>query len=143
MKNKTQIIIVLAVVTIIGGMVSNFQEVLMGSPATVKNLIVTFAYIAIWILIIRIGIKHKNREIIGYCSLFWSVSLFIAIVTAYTNATGSSADWAIPFVILFLGQWYGIEFFVRSVPVTSIIIALISLVMFTIAIIAFKHTKRE
>lgn len=143
MKNKTQILIVLSIATIIGGMVLNFPEFLMGRSATVKNLIVTFAYIAIWILILRIGTKHKNREIIGYCSVFWSITLFTAIVGAYINATGSSADWSIPFAILFLGQWHGIEFFVRSSLVMSIIVALISLVMFTIAIKSFKHIKRE
>ena len=141
MKNKAKATIILSIATVIGGMALNFQEFLMGSPANVKNLIVTFAYIAIWILVLRIGTKSKNRGIMKYCSVFWIITLFLAILTAYINATGASADWALPFVILLLGQWYGITFFVGSFFTASIITVFISLVIFTIAVISLKRTK--
>ena len=141
MKNKAKATIVISIVAVITGMALNFQEFLMGSPATIKNLIVTFAYIAICILVLRIGIKNKNRGIMKYCSAFWIITLFLSILTMYINATGASADWALPFIVLLLGQWYGIRFFVGSFLNTSIIVAFISLVMFTTAIISLKRIK--
>lgn len=141
MKNKATTIIILSILTIIGGMALNFQEFLMGSPATLKNLIVTFVYMAIWILILAISIKSKNRGIMKYCSVFWIITLILSILMGYVNVTGASIDWALPFAILLLGQWYGINFFVRSFLTASIIMSFISLVMFTITFISLKRTK--
>lgn len=87
----------------------NFQEFLMGSPATIKNMIVTFVYIVIWILVLIIGIKNKNRGIMKYCSVFWIIMMFLSILTGYVNITGAQVDWALPFAILLFGQWYGIN----------------------------------
>lgn len=51
MKNKTILLIVLPISTIILGLVLNFPEALMGSAASTKNLIVTLVYLATWILV--------------------------------------------------------------------------------------------
>lgn len=141
MKNNRILLIILSIATIIICMILNFHEFLTGSEATTKNMIVTFSYIAIWIIILVIGIATKNRATLFYCSMFWCITLFVSIVTVYVNATGNLADWVIPLAILFLGQWYGIGFFVSSFLSSSIIIALISLVMFTITVILLKHFK--
>ncbi len=141
MKNKATATIIISIVAVVGGMALNFQEFLVGSPATVKNLIVTFTYIVIWILVLRIGVKNKNRGIIMYCSVFWIITLFLSILTAYINATGTSADWALPFVVLLLGQWYGISFFAGSFLNASIIMAIISLVIFTTVIISLNRIR--
>jgi hypothetical protein len=141
MKNMRILITNLSIATIIICMVLNFQEFLMGSEATIKNMIVTFSYIAIWIIILVIGIATKNRATMCYCSIFWGITIFVAVVTVYVNATGNLADWVIPLAILFLGQWYGIGFFVSSFLFSSIIIAFISLVMFTITVISLKYIR--
>ncbi len=141
MKNKaTATIVILSIVIVIGGMVLNFQEFLMGSRATVKNLIVTFAYIAIWMFILIISIKNKNHGLIKYCSVFWLITLFFSILIVYVNITDAYAGWALPFVIFFLGQWYGIYFFVGSFLTLSIIMTFISLIMFTTSIMSLKRT---
>lgn len=114
----------------------------MGHPATVKNLIVTLVYLAIWILVLTIGIKIKNREVMKYCSIFWIITLFFAIITTYVNVTGATVNWAIPFVALILGQFYGIIFFVKSLLTSSILIAFISLVMVITTVISLKYTKQ-
>lgn len=49
MKYKALISISLSVIAIIGGIYLNFPKFLMGSQANIKNLIVTFAYVIIWI----------------------------------------------------------------------------------------------
>lgn len=130
MKNKVTISIIVPLFAIIVGLVLNFQEFLMGSPATVKNLIVTFVYIAIWIFILTITLKSKNRRNMKYYSAFWLLTLLFAILTGFVNVTGVNVDWAIPFVALLLTQWYGIELLVDNFLITSIIISSFSLIMF-------------
>lgn len=142
MKNNTPAIIVLSIFAAIGGMVLNFQEFLMGNPATIKNLIVTLVYVAIWVLVLTISIKNKNRGIMKYCFVFWIITLFLSILMGYVNGTGAQVDWVLPFAILLLGQWYGINFFVGSFLTTSIIMAVISLVMVIIAGKSIKRTKQ-
>lgn len=141
MKNKATTAIILSILTVIIGIVLNFQEFLMGSPATVKNLIVTFAYIIMWILIITRSTKIKNCGVMKCYSIYWILTLFLSILTGYVNITGAQVDWAIPFVILFLGQWYGINFFVGSFLTASIITAVISLVMLITTVISLKRIK--
>jgi len=141
MGNRKISIIVLSIATVIICLFLNFNVFLMGGLATIKNVVVTFSYIAIWILVLIFSIKSKDRGILVFSSVFWVITLFVGIVTAYVNFTGNSADWILPFVILFLGQWYGIGFFVSSDLTRGIIIALISLVMFIITVISLKRFK--
>lgn len=142
MKNRITATIVLSIVAIIVGMALNFNDFLMRNPASMKNLLVTFAYITIWVLVLIIGIRNKNRGIMKYCSVFLIITLFISVVTWYANVTDSIVDWIIPFAILFSGQWYGINFFVGNHLTTSIIIASISLIMFIVSVLSFRRTKQ-
>jgi hypothetical protein len=111
----------------------------MGGP-NAKNVIVIFSYITIWIFVLLINIKIKNRVVLTYFSVFWVITLFLACITIYVNATGTSVAWALPFVILLLGQWYGINYFVGSFLTSSIIIALISVALSATAVISLKRT---
>lgn len=142
MKNKSILTLILSYVAVIGGLIMNFQEFLMGHPATIKNLIVTLVYLTLWILILTIGIKIKNREVMKYCFVFWIITLFFAIITTYVNVTGATVNWALPFVALLLGQFYGITFFVKNLLTSSILIAFISLVMVITNVISLKYTKQ-
>jgi hypothetical protein len=143
LKNKTSTIsIILSILIVIGGMVLNYQEFLMGSSATIKNVIVTTAYMLIWILILMIGIKNKDSVVMKYYSVFWVLTMFTSLITAYVNVTEANIDFANIFVILLLGQWYGIKFIVGSYLTISIIIAIISLIMFIITIFSIRNLKR-
>ncbi|ERK30696.1 hypothetical protein [Clostridium intestinale] len=139
MKNSTILLVILSIVAVIGGMVLNFQEFLMGSPANFKNLIVTFLYLLIWIFILFISIRFKNRSVLRYCLVFGVVMLVLSLLTIYINVSGATANWALIFVILLLGQWYGINFFTGSFLISSIILVFISLL---ISIITFMSLKR-
>lgn len=137
MKNKV-IFIIVPIFSIIVGLVLNFQESLMGSPATVKNLIVTFVYFTIWIFILIITLKSKNRRVMKYYSTFWLLTLLFTILTGFVNVTGVNVDWATPFVALLLTQFYGIELLVDNFQITSIIISSLSLMMFIAAVFSLK-----
>ena len=149
MKNRITIITILSVATVILSIatfvmciVLNFTEFNMGNLATLKNMIVTFSYLSVWILVLIVGIISKKSGIILYSSVFWFITLFTAIALCYHNVTGNLANLIIP-VILFIGQWYGLGFFISSILYQSIVIALISLVMLIITVISVKRTKLE
>ena len=142
MKSSKNIIVVLSLIATIGAIVLNFNEFLMGGYASIKNLLVTLVYMLIWILFLLVGGKSKNIGIIRYCSIFWLITMLTAIVAWYANATDAIMVWAIPFVILFLGQWYGVAFFFHSSLTMSIIISFISLLMFIITLILLKQVKK-
>lgn len=118
----------------------NFTEFKGGDLATIKNVIVTLSYITVWILVLMIGIKIRNRGIVKYCSVFWIITLFTTTSMEYLYSTGGENACILAFGTLFTSQWYGIGFFVRSMP-QSIVIANISLSMFIYTVITLKHTK--
>ncbi|HEY5589079.1 MAG TPA: hypothetical protein VIK86_09000, partial [Candidatus Paceibacterota bacterium] len=82
MENKETLSIILSIATIILAISTvticfflNFNEFKAGDSATIKNVIVTFSYITVWILVLMIGIKIRNRGIVKYCSVFWIITL--------------------------------------------------------------------
>jgi hypothetical protein len=126
MKYKALTSAILSVVAIIGGIYLNFHQFLMGSPANIKNLIVTIVYVIIWIISLNIGSESKNCRVMKYFYIFWIATLIISVITAYVNMTEVYAGWAIPFAILLLTQWYGINFFINNFVTIAIIIAVLS-----------------
>lgn len=139
MKN-TIIFIIVPILAVIIGVVLNFQEFLMSSPVTVKNIFVTFVYLAIWISILIITLKSKNYFAMNYYYLvFWLLTLFFAVITAFANVKEFYTDWAIPFIILLLTPLYGIDILVDNHLTTAIIVASLSLIMF----IAFLFTLKK
>lgn len=139
MKN-TIIFIIVPILAVIIAVVLNFQGFLMSSPVTVKNIFVTFVYLAIWISILIITLKSKNYFAMNYYYLvFWLLTLFFAVITAFANVTEFYTDWAIPFIILLLTPLYGIDILVDNHLTTAIIVASLSLIMF----IAFLFTLKK
>lgn len=141
MKNGITAVL-LSFFAIIGGIVLNFQEFLMGNPANEKNLIVTIVYVAIWMIIMFLGYSMKSSKLMMYCSVYWTATLIFSILTIYINATEATVNWAIPFVILFIGQWYGVMCFIDNFLNASILITSISFVFLGAAIFLQWHMKR-
>lgn len=135
--------IILSMVGILGGLILNFPEFLMGSPATAKNVIVTCTYFVICIIILGINLKSKKRVIAKYFLIFWIVMIILSLWMIYVNSTDSNGEILALFVILLWGQWYGISFFVESFVGIDIIVLGISLIMCTLSIIAFKCSKQK
>lgn len=143
MKRKEIILIYLPIFAIIIGVVLNMPEFFKGSPATMKNLIVTLLYFAIWVFVLSIAYKYKNRKLMKYYSAFWLMTLFFAVLSVYINMVYFVANWAIPFVGLLLPQWYGIELFVENLLITNIIISSVSLIMFIATVLSLKRPQNE
>ncbi|MGI6130149.1 MAG: hypothetical protein ACOYEO_08715 [bacterium] len=141
MNSKT--IKLLSIVTIIVAAALNFPEFLMGSPAIAKNIVVTAIYIAIGILVLVISTINNSRRMMTAFGVFWSLTLLFALLTAYVNLTDVIVDWAIPFVIVLLGPWYGISFFTNNFFTASIVIALISFGMSVAALLLLQRMKHS
>jgi len=104
----------------------NFPEYLMGSPATLKNLLITLGYLGMWIVIPTREFSPGGRFSF---MLFWGGTLLIALVTAWVSVTGGSAVWAILPALPLLGPWYGLMFFASDYSVMAALVALFSLGM--------------
>jgi len=101
------------------------SEFLMGSRP-IQECNVTIAYMTGWISSYALASKTVTANT-NICDFLLVSDIVVSLLTAYVNATGALVDWAIPFVIILLGPWYGITIVTNSFLTASIIIALISL----------------
>jgi hypothetical protein len=151
MENKrtlSVVFVILSIITFIACLLLNFIEFQNQSSASIRSVIITFSYATVWILVLVIGIISRNRGAVKYCSIFWVITLITSLSVVYAgmlDTIGSWGDWIFPLVLLFIGQWHGLRFFVHSNNTYFIIIAVISLVMIAIAVIwlIYNKTKSE
>ena len=141
MENKGALINTLCIATYIICLVLNITVFISEIPITMKNVIVTFIYITILGLAPIFEIIIKNRKIVKYLSMFWFATLFSGVLLVYINTVGLTPRWMIPFMVLFISPWCGLEYFVNSNILNAIIITLIALIMFIITVISLKHIK--
>lgn len=141
MENKRTLINYLYIATYIICLALNITVFISEIPITMKNVIVTLIYIIVLILATILEIINKNRKIVKYLSMFWFATLFSGVLLVYVNTVGLTPRWMIPFMVLFISPWCGMEYFVNSNILNAIIITFISLVMLIITIISRKHTK--
>lgn len=133
----------LSILAVYGGLMLNFQEFQTGSPANAKNLIVTLSYFVIWIFIMLFSLKSKSKTIMSCCLVFWIATFMTSLITIYVNASDAAMSWAIPFVILLLGPWYGMMYFTERYLDASIIIAVISIGFSATNVILMKCMKKN
>jgi len=124
---KNVLLVMLSIVIVVLGMLLNFKEFHMGTAVNSKNVVVTVCYAASWIYLIYAAGRQRSNVVLFSFLVIWWLTLFSAIITVYVNAMEAAADWALPFVILFIGQWYGLLWVFGQYLHTSIIIAVISL----------------
>lgn len=141
MKVQKLIAFILPVILLIVGIGLNFNEFLMGSAASIKNLIVTLGYLVTWVFVLLISVKHKHNVAMKCYFAFWLITLIFAILILYINIADITAGWAIPFVILVLTPWYGIDFFVSSFVAASIIISVVSIIMISVTVLSLRKSK--
>ena len=139
MENKRTLSIVfvmLSIATFISCLLLNFIEFQNGRAASLRSVIITFSYATVWILVLVTGIISRNRGAVKYFAIFWFITFIASATVAYSNMVDTIGSWGnltLPLVLLFMGQWYGLKFFVRDNIAYFIIIAVISLVMLVIA----------
>ncbi|ADL50426.1 hypothetical protein [Clostridium cellulovorans] len=128
MKNAVTLLcfsIAISIFCTVWGLLETFH-----GPATVSNAIITLGYIFCWILMLVYGAKGSTRGFKMYFCIFWIITFGATLVNVYLNATDASIGWFLPFEILLIGPWYGLEFFgIKGYLAFFRIIAVISLIM--------------
>ena len=149
MKNKRTlsiIFVILSIIIFIASLLLNFIEFQNGSSASIRSVIITFSYATVWILVLVTGIISRNYGAVIYCSLFWLITFISAVTVVYGNTGGTVESWLdlmFPVILLFIGQWHGLRFFVHSNITYFILIAVISLVMLVIPVIWSIYNKNK
>lgn len=149
MENKrtlSVVFVILSMITFIACLLLNFIEFQDGSSASIRSVIITFSYATVWILVLVTGIISRNRGAVKYCSIFWFITFISGMYGIYGNMGATAARWTdliLPIYLLFIGQWYGLRFFVHSNMPYFILIAVISLVMLAIVIIWLINNKNK
>jgi hypothetical protein len=142
MNRKQTLLICLSIIVIIGGIILNFREFVNDYwHVNIKNTIVTFIYISIWLLTIIAAIKKEYTIIIKSSIVFWVITLVLALLAIYFNVAGVNAGWVILLAILFLSQWTGLNYFIESYFNIYTIIASFSLSILTISIVSLRRYK--
>ena len=149
MENKRIVSIVfvmLSIATFIICLLLNFIEFQNGGAASLRSVIITLSYATVWILVLVTGVISKNRGAVKYCTIFWFITFITSITVVYGNMSDTVGRWGdliFPLMLLFMGQWYGLRFFIWSNTTRFIIIAVISLVMLAIAVIWLIYNKNK
>ncbi|WP_435791302.1 hypothetical protein [Clostridium sp.] len=142
-RTLSGIFVILSIVTFIACLLLNFVEFQDGSSASIRSVIITFWYATVWILVLVTGIKGRNRGAVKYCSVFCVITFITSITVLYGSVvdTVGGAGWLFPLMLLFLGQWHGLRFFMHSNITYFTLIAVISLTILVIAVIWLKRNK--
>ena len=135
--------VILAVLAAAGGVMLNFKEFLMGSPANLKNVLVTLAFVFVWLFVFKTAARSKTRGIVLFSAVYWCMTLIFSVLTAAVNLTHAQIDWAIPFVIILIGPWYGLYFFAKDFFTTALLIALVSLGMLIVTAVIAKRKEED
>lgn len=107
----------------------------MGDPPTIKNLVITILYLAIWVFVILVAMQYRNRTAMKYYLAFWLLTLCFAIAVILVNMGIFEAFWIATdlwltiFVALFITPWYGVNLFAEGYFVYPMIISSISLIL--------------
>ena len=141
MERNVSLSILLIIITFIVCLILNFPASLMGDPATIINVVVTFVYISVWILVMSIVSRNKNHVVMKFFLSFWLMNLFFAVLTVLVNLEILNAFWATPFVALLITQWYGIRLFANDFLIIAIIISSISLLFAFAALLSLRKEK--
>ena len=59
------------------------------------------------------------------------------------DTVGNWGDWIFPLILLFIGQWHGLRFFVHSNITYFTLISILSLVTLGIAVIWLMYNKNK
>lgn len=140
MNYKVLACLFLAILNIVFGVTLNFYDFFFGSPSTLENFLVTIMHLAGWIICFGIAYKAESKGVLVLYAIFWALTSAIAALTAYINSVETTVDfaWAIPIAMLLLPQWFGLNYLVEDYFVSSMIVLVMSLIIFSAVVWRWK-----
>lgn len=145
-RTLSVVFVILSIIIFIACLLLNFIEFQNGSSASLRSVIITLAYATVWILVLVTGIISRNSGAVKYCALFWFITFITSITVVYGNTIGTVGRWGdfmFPLILLFIGQWHGLRFFVHVNIIYFTLISVISLAMLAIAIVWLRNNKSK
>ena len=145
-RTLSVVFVILSIIIFIASLLLNFIEFQNSSSASVRSVIITFLYVTVWVLILVSGIISKNSGAVIFCSVFWFITFVSSTTVVYSNMVHTLGRWdqfIFPFMLLFIGQWHGLRFFVHRNMTYFILISIISLVMLAVAVIWLIYNKNK
>jgi hypothetical protein len=121
----------------------NFNSSLQGSPAVLKDAIVTISFLIIWAIFLVYAVKRRELSLIFASTVFWALSLITALVTLMVNIFDLTIDIIIPFAIVFLTPLYGMGIFGVSTIFSLIIMMLLSMLYSAYCAYGFFHSRKK
>ncbi|WP_404460742.1 hypothetical protein [Sutcliffiella horikoshii] len=143
MNYKILACLILPILNIAFGVALNFLDSFVGDPATLENLLVTIIHLTVWIICFGFAYIAESKVVLKLYAMFWALTSAIAALTAYINSveTTVSFAWAIPIAMLLLPQWFGLNYLVEDYFVSSMIVLVMSLIIFSAAVWRWKNAK--
>lgn len=123
---KNSLGIILIIITILS-LVFNISSLINGGDSSFFGSLMSFAFIAIWVLVFRYVLKNKDYTLIIISTVFWSLTFITALVAIYVNITEVDMSFMIPFVVAFLTPLYGLDVIGRDNIITVSIMLIISI----------------
>lgn len=118
--------VILIIITILA-IAFNLSSFINGGYSSFFGSLISFAFIAIWVLVFRCALKNKDYTLIIISIVFWSLTFIIAFLTLYVNITEVDMSFMIPFVVIFLTPLYGLDVIGRDNIITLAIIIAIAI----------------
>lgn len=140
MNYKIFVCLVLSLLNIAFGVTLNLLDSFVGNPATLDHLLVTIIHLGVWIICFGFAYKAESKGVLVFYSIFWALTSAIAALTAYINSMETTVDfaWAIPLAMLLLPQWFGLNYLVEDYFVSSMIVLVMSLIIFSAVVWRWK-----
>ncbi|MDV4151523.1 hypothetical protein R0131_11860, partial [Clostridium sp. AL.422] len=110
-------ILIVGILNIVISICLNFNELLMGGPVKLKNIVVSLAYLLIWFLIIFFAYKIKSKKLLKIFLGFWIFDFIVIILFIIIVKLDIYGSLIIPFIIICFGPLYGFENFSTVVPI--------------------------
>ncbi|UAL47925.1 hypothetical protein K7887_02855 [Sutcliffiella horikoshii] len=142
MNYKILACLILPILNIAFGVALNLLDSI-DSPATLKNFLVTTVHLTVWIICFGFAYKAESKGVLVFYAIFWALTSGIAALTAYIDSVETTVDftWAIPIAMLLLPQWFGLNYLVEGYFVSSMIVLVMSLIIFSAAVWRWKNVK--
>lgn len=140
MNHKILVCIVLPLLNITFGVALNLLDSFVGNPATLDHLLVTIIHLGVWIICFGLAYKAESKGVLVFYAIFWALTSGMATLMAYIDSVETTVDftWTIPIAMLLLPQWFGLNYLVEGYFVSSMIVLVMSLIIFSAAVWRWK-----
>lgn len=137
LKIKKILLLIASISNVVICICLNFNEILIGDPVKVKNIIVSIVYLLIWFFIIFFANKLESRKLLKVFLGFWILNFIVIILSIIIVKLDIYVFLIIPFIVISFGPLYGLD---KLSTVITIMISILNCI-FIYYLIRRKNAK--